>query len=123
MTLQHIVLFSFPRELSHDEAAQMRDMVASWPEKIGLMTRCRLGADLTGARNRGYAYLLYTEFADAEAMNSYRAHPVHVEFMDWLAERSCTPLAFDYHLDERTVLMTESAQTRLAGTGQEYDRS
>jgi len=119
MALQHIVLFSFPRELSDDEAAQMRDMVASWPEKIGLMTKCRLGADLTGARNRGYAYLLYTEFADVEAMNSYRAHPVHVQFMEWLAELNCTPLAFDYHLDERTVLMTESAHTRLAEARQE----
>jgi hypothetical protein len=111
MSLQHIVLFSFPRELSDEEAAQMRGMVASWPTQIGLMTRCRLGTDLTGARNRGYGYLLYTEFPDVATMNSYRAHPVHVEFMEWLAERDCTPLAFDYHLDEQTVLMPESAQT------------
>ena len=67
MTLQHIVLFSFPRDLSDEEATQMRDMVASWPTKIGLMTRCRFGTDLTGARNRGYAYLLYTEFPDVDA--------------------------------------------------------
>jgi len=107
MTLQHIVLFSFPRDLTDTEAGQMRDMVASWPAKIGLMTRCRLGTDLTGARTRGYGYLLYTEFPDVAAMNSYRAHPVHVEFMDWLAERDCTPLAFDYLLDDQTVLMTE----------------
>jgi hypothetical protein len=111
MTLQHIVLFSFPRDLSDDEAAQMRDMVASWPAQIGLMTRCRLGTDLTGARNRGYAYLLYTEFPDVAALNSYRAHPVHLEFLSWLAERDCTPLVFDYVLDEQTVLMTEPAQT------------
>ena len=111
MTLQHIVLFSFPRDLSDEESAQMRDMVASWPTQIGLMTRCRLGTDLTGARNRGYAYLLYTEFPDVKSMNAYRAHPVHMEFMAWLAERSCTPLAFDYLLDEQTVLMPESAQT------------
>src|SRR5580704_16101123 len=108
MTLQHIVLFSFPRELSEDEAAQMRAMVASWPSEIGLMTRCRLGTDLTGARTRGYGYLLYTEFPDVQSMNTYRAHPVHVEFMNWLAARNCTPLAFDYVLDEQTVLMTES---------------
>ncbi len=107
MTLQHIVLFSFPRDLSDDEAGQMRDMVASWPERIGLMTRCRLGTDLTGARTRGYSYLLYTEFPDVETMNAYRAHPVHLEFMEWLTARDCTPLAFDYLLDERTVLMTE----------------
>jgi hypothetical protein len=107
MTLQHIVLFSFPRELSDEEAVRMREMVASWPEQIGLMTKCRLGTDLTGARTRGYSYLLYTEFPDVETMNAYRAHPVHLEFMDWLAKRDCTPLAFDYLLDEQTVLMTE----------------
>jgi hypothetical protein len=108
MTLQHIVLFSFPADLSEEEAAQMRDMVASWPTQIGLMTRCRLGTDLSGARNRGYGYLLYTEFPDVQSMHSYRAHPVHVEFMNWLAARACTPLAFDYVLDEQTVLMTET---------------
>lgn len=107
MSLQHIVLFSFPRELSAEEAAQMRGMVAAWPSEIGLMTRCRLGTDLTGARNRGYAYLLYTEFPDVAAMNAYRTHPAHVKFTDWLAERDCTPLAFDYVLDEQTVLMPE----------------
>jgi len=107
MTLQHIVLFSFPRALSDEEAARMREMVASWPEQIGLMSKCRLGTDLTGARTRGYSYLLYTEFPDVETMNANRAHPVHLEFMDWLAQRDCTPLAFDYLLDEQTVLMTE----------------
>ena len=53
MTLQHIVLFSFPRDLSRGRGRQMRDMVASWPAKIGLMTKCRFGTDLTGARTRG----------------------------------------------------------------------
>ncbi len=108
MALQHIVLFSFPRELSAAEAAEMRDMVASWPAEIGLMTKCRLGTDLTGARTRGYSQLLYTEFPDVDTMNAYRAHPAHIRFMDWLTERDCTPLAFDYLLDEHTVLMTES---------------
>jgi Stress responsive A/B Barrel Domain len=113
MTLQHIVLFSFPRELSEEEAAQMRAMVASWPEKIGLMGKCRFGTDLTGVRTRGYGYLLYTEFPDVAALDSYRAHPVHVEFMDWLAEHECTPLAFDYHLDDHTVLMAEGGERAL----------
>jgi hypothetical protein len=107
VTLQHIVLFSFPRDLSDEEATQMRDMVASWPAEIGLMTSCRFGTDLTGARNQGYPYLLYTEFPDIDSMNAYRAHPVHMKFLAWLTERSCTPLAFDYFLDEHTVLMRE----------------
>ena len=64
MALQHVVLFSFPRPLSADEEAEMRAMVASWPDKIGLMDKCRFGTDLTGQRTRGYTQLLYTEFAD-----------------------------------------------------------
>jgi Stress responsive A/B Barrel Domain len=107
MTLQHIVLFSFPRELSAGEEEQMRAMVASWPAEIGLMTKCRFGTDITGARTRGYGYLLYTEFPDAGALARYRAHPAHVKFNDWLIERDCTPLAFDYYLDSRTVLQDE----------------
>ncbi|MGH3276965.1 MAG: Dabb family protein [Streptosporangiaceae bacterium] len=107
MTVQHVVLFSFPRELSAADAASMHAMVAAWPEKIGLMTKCRLGADLTGARTRGYSYLLYTEFPDVATMSAYQAHPVHLAYVNWLAERECTPLAFDYHLDDQTVLMPE----------------
>ena len=107
MTVQHIVLFSFPRELSAEEAADMRAMVASWPTEIGLMTRCRFGTDLTGARTRGYPYLLYTEFPSVEVLKEYQAHPVHQQFLAWIVERDCTPLAFDYYLDGQTVLMPE----------------
>jgi hypothetical protein len=107
MSLQHIVLFSFPRELSEEEAGQMRAMVASWPSEIGLMTKCRFGMDLTGARTQGYRYLLYTEFPDVATIEEYRAHPVHQRFLAWLIERDCTPLAFDFYLDSGTVLMPE----------------
>jgi hypothetical protein len=107
MTVQHIVLFSFPRELSAEEAADMRAMVASWPKEIGLMTRCRFGTDLTGTRTRGYPYLLYTEFPSVEVLKEYQAHPVHQQFLAWIVERDCTPLAFDYYLDGQTVLMPE----------------
>lgn len=107
MTVQHIVLFSFPRPLSSEEEAEMRAMVAAWPREIGLMTRCRFGTDLTGARTRGYTYLLYTEFGDTGALGEYQAHPVHLRFKNWLDERDCTPLAFDYHLDDKNVLMPE----------------
>jgi hypothetical protein len=100
-------LFSFPTALSPEEETQMRDMVASWPRDIGLMERCRFGTDLTQERTRGYTYLLYTEFPDAKALAQYQDHPVHLRFKDWLAKRDCTPLAFDYHLDHRTVLMPE----------------
>jgi Stress responsive A/B Barrel Domain len=107
VTVQHIVLFSFPRPLSEQEEATMRAMIASWPREIGLMGKCRFGTDLTGARTRGYSHLLYTEFADADALGRYQAHPAHLRFSEWITERGGTPLAFDYHLDDRNVLMAE----------------
>ena len=91
MTLQHIVLFSFPSALSADDEAQLRAMVASWPQEIGLMTKCRLGADITGARTRGYSYLLYTEFPDFDTMTAYRDHPVHQAFLAWLNRARLRP--------------------------------
>lgn len=107
MTLQHIVLFSFPTDLSDGDDREMREQVASWATEIATMGRLRFGTDLTGARTRGYQYLLYTEFADVAALQAYRDHPVHQRFLAWITERDCTPLAFDYALDSTTVLVPE----------------
>ena len=107
MTLQHIVLFSFPEELSEVDAADMRAQVAAWPAGIGGMTRLRFGMDLTGARINGYSRLLYMEFPGADGLKAYQQHPVHQAFHRWLMERGCTPLAFDYVLDTDTVLIPE----------------
>jgi hypothetical protein len=110
MTLQHIVLFSFPDELSEADAADMRGQVAAWPDAIGGMTRLRFGTDLIGARTNSYSRLLYMEFAGTDELKAYQQHPVHQAFHRWLTERQCTPLAFDYFLDTDTVLMPEDRQ-------------
>lgn len=107
MTLQHIVLFSFPDDLTPGDDAEMRRQVASWHKGIGTMGRLRFGKDITGARTRGYQYLLYTEFEDEAALTTYREHPIHQEFLAWITARSCTPLAFDYLLDSAHVLSPE----------------
>lgn len=96
--LQHVVLFSFPSDLSASEDAEMRALVASFPAEIGTMTECRIGSDLTGERTRGYQYLLFTMFPSAEALAEYVAHPVHQQLLRFLDERSCTRLAFDYYV-------------------------
>ena len=104
MTLQHIVLFSFPAELSDADAADMAAQIRAWPERIGGFGAIRFGRDLTGDRTRGHQYLLYTDFADLAALQSYQQHPVHQSFLHWVMERNCTPLAFDYHLTPDTVI-------------------
>ncbi|MGH7721244.1 MAG: Dabb family protein [Candidatus Dormibacteria bacterium] len=112
MALQHIVLFSFPQELSTEDYDDMRAQVASWPEAIGGMSRLRFGADLSGERTRGYSRLLCMEFASVDDLKRYQQHPVHQAFHRWITERQCTPLAFDYFIDEDTVLMPEDRSSR-----------
>jgi hypothetical protein len=105
VSLQHIVLFSFPEPLSAADEAEMRDQVAAWPEAIGGFRALRFGTDLSGARNRGYSHLLSMELADWGALEAYRDHPVHQQFLAWLVARDCTPLVFDHHLDETTIVV------------------
>jgi stress responsive alpha/beta barrel protein len=112
VSLQHVVLFSFPDDLSPEDDAEMRRLVESWPDAIGGMTSIRLGRSINEERTRGYQYLLYTEFPDVDALVTYQKHPVHQEFLRWVLDRNCTPLAFDYHLDEQTVVFESPALSR-----------
>lgn len=103
--LQHVVLLKFPQRLSAAQDAEIRGLVARWPDEIGTMTELRFGGDLTGERARGYQYLLLTVFPDAETLAAYVAHPVHQELVRFLDENGCERLAFDYYLDESTRLV------------------
>jgi len=108
MTLQHVVLFSFPQEPSAEVAAEMRGYIAGWVDVIPGIAALRFGRDLTNARTRGYQFLLYMEFADEDDLRTYQQHPVHQEFLAWVNANTITPLAFDYHLDGETVLIPAS---------------
>ncbi len=104
MVLQHVVLFAFPADLSGEDAAEMRRQITAWPEEIGGITTLRFGSDITGERTRGHQYLLHMEFDDVDALHRYQKHPVHQRFLQWVLERECVPLAFDYQLDDSTVI-------------------
>jgi hypothetical protein len=103
--LQHIVLFSFPRDLGDDDWADMQSQVRSWPTEIGGIEKIRLGSSFNTERTRGYQYLLYTEFSDLDALVHYQQHPVHQKFLKWVLDRDCTALAFDYYADKDTVVI------------------
>jgi hypothetical protein len=103
--LQHVVLFSFPTDLDAQDAAELRRQIEGWPGVIPGIRALRFGTDLTGERTRGYQYLLYMEFDDQDTLRAYQGHPVHQRFLRWVLDHSCTPLAFDYHLTDRTVLV------------------
>jgi hypothetical protein len=105
-TLQHVVLFSFPAELPAADWAEMQRQVRTWPTEIGGIDEIRLGSAIDDARTRGYQYLLYMEVADLDALVAYQQHPVHQVFLQWVKDHDCTPLAFDYYLDETTVVLS-----------------
>jgi stress responsive alpha/beta barrel protein len=104
MTVQHIVLFRFTPALDESLHKELRRRVAAWSHLIPEVGGLRLGTDMSGARNEGYQYLLYTEFDDSEGLNAYQRHPVQEKFLKWAAEHGGQTLAFDYELNEETVL-------------------
>jgi Stress responsive A/B Barrel Domain len=108
MTLQHVVLFSFPTELDEADWGDMQRQVRAWPSVIGGIDVLRLGPSINAERTRGYQYLLFMEVAHEEALARYQQHPVHQEFLRWVMDRNCTPLAFDYYLGPDTVVLPPS---------------
>jgi hypothetical protein len=105
VTLQHVVLFSFPIDLSAEDWADMQRQVRSWPGEIGGIEVIRLGPSINTERTRGYQYLLFMEVADVPALVKYQQHPVHQQFLKWVIDHDCTPLAFDYYVDESTAIL------------------
>jgi hypothetical protein len=103
--LQHVVLFSFPQDLNDEDWADMQRQVRSWPTEIGGIDTIRIGASINKERTRGFQYLLFMEVADVDALGRYQQHPVHKQFLQWVLDRDCTPLAFDYYLNAETVVL------------------
>jgi hypothetical protein len=110
MALQHVVLFSFPAEPTEQQSSDIRAYISEWPGAIPGIQALRFGSALFGERTRGYQFLLYMEFASVEDMRRYQAHPVHQKFLAWVIENNITPLAFDYHLDDKTVLIPSTRE-------------
>ena len=105
MSLQHVVLFAFPAEPTPDLANDLTGRIRGWVGVIPGIRALRVGADITGSRTRGFHHLLYMEFHDEFDLATYQQHPVHQQFLDWVNEHGITPLAFDYLLDDTTVLI------------------
>ena len=108
--IQHVVLMKFPIDLSAEDEQWARDQITSWPARIGGFRQLRFGSDLTGERNRGNQYLLFEEFDDHEALQSYLVHPVHKEFQAWVVARKVEVTAFDYFVDEETDVSVSVSQ-------------
>lgn len=109
MTIQHVVLFRFPHPLDEDQEFQMHSIIARWIDEIETISQLRFGTDIAAARDRarGFQYLLYMEFADVATYLAYRDHEAHLALSAFIRPLNCEVLAFDYELNDATVLVTE----------------
>lgn len=105
MSLQHVVLLSFPDKLGADDETAMRRQVEAWPKAIGGISALRFGTPLSPDYSQGYQYLLFMEFRDQAAYEQYLGHKEHLVFGGWIMERQCMPLVFDYPLDDTTIIV------------------
>lgn len=104
MSLLHTVLISFDTPLGPDQLADFDAQIRSWPEAIGGFEHLAVGPPLYAERAQGYQHLLHMVVADEEALERYQVHPVHQHFATWVRERGGRVLAFDYLLDDGTVV-------------------
>ncbi|HVA73034.1 MAG TPA: Dabb family protein [Acidimicrobiales bacterium] len=105
MSLQHVVLLAFPDKLGTEDEAEMCRQVQAWPEAIGGISTLRFGSALSTDYSQGYQYLLFMEFPDQASYEQYLGHKEHLAFGGWIMERKCTPLVFDYVVDDKTVIV------------------
>ena len=106
MTVQHVVLFRFPRSLTALEYHEALTQLRSWPDGIGEFEKIHFGPDLNGGeRAQGYQYLLLTEHADLASLRRYQDHPLHQQFGAWTKLHKGEVLGFDYELDDTTVVL------------------
>jgi Stress responsive A/B Barrel Domain len=104
MPIQHVLLMKFSEPLDQISESELREHVRSWPRLIGEMTALRIGPSFTPERTRGYQYLMYMEFPDEASLRRYQDHPAHKAFVAWASALGSDPLAFDYYLDDATVI-------------------
>ena len=115
MSLLHTVLLSFDPELGTADVDDMYAQVQAWPDDIGGFEHLAIGRPLFTERTQGYQYLLHVVVPDEAALERYVVHPVHQRFAAWVRERGGRVLAFDYVLDEETVVFDAASHGPGAG--------
>jgi Stress responsive A/B Barrel Domain len=103
-TVQHVVLFKFPNELTPEQEKDMFERVRAWPDTIEGFTGLRFGKDVSG-RGGGYSYLLLTEFESEEAHQAYYSQPAHVAFSEFVFSMGSEVIRMDYPLNDQTLIV------------------
>lgn len=79
MTLRHIVLMKFPGGAEPDYLRAMEKGVEEM-QQIPEVLESSGGHDVSG-KDENYDYAIVLDFADRDAYERYRVHPIHQDFI------------------------------------------
>jgi quinol monooxygenase YgiN len=94
--LKHIVLFKFTAEATPEQRKQLVDALNALPRLIPEVKAWKIEHTVPGRTGRAMHFALFSEFADAAALDRYIVHPEHRKVVT-LIEACCESRAsFDY---------------------------
>ena len=91
MPIQHVVLITFNRQLSHDEANHLLQAAKVMKNVIPEIIDLRCGVDIGLSGVPGMMFSLTATFKDTESYLTYQNHDCHKEFI----ERHIKPVLAD----------------------------
>ena len=97
--IKHIVIWKLKDSAHGNDRAVNARMVKEKLEALrgkipGLLT-IEVGLDFSATDNSGHA-VLYSEFANRDALQRYQAHPLHLEVAPFVAEAASERRVVDY---------------------------
>ncbi len=75
--IQHIILWTYKDEISQDERTRIESDLVTLPANVPTLERVVWGHVLDGT-NVGYTNCFIIDFADMDAITSYKVQPAHL---------------------------------------------
>jgi len=101
MPVQHVVVITFNRELTHDEQQSLLQDARAMKNAIMHILDLKCGIDMGLNGTPGKMFSLAATFDSKEAYVTYQTHPVHQEFISKhikpvMAERKAVQFEFSH---------------------------
>jgi len=99
--IKHIVMWRL-KDASHGNdsetnAYQIKEKLEALRETISCITALEVGVDFSRSEGSGDV-VLYSEFADREALNAYQVHPEHQALIPFISEAASERRVVDYEV-------------------------
>jgi quinol monooxygenase YgiN len=99
--IKHIVIWKFKASAHGNDAATnarlTKERLESLRGRIPGLLAIEVGLDFSGTPTSGEA-VLYSEFADRDALARYQAHPLHQAIVPFVAEAALERRMADYEV-------------------------